>query len=58
MGRGFTGYSQNLVRSGYTVKPILRDHCHERPRLEKPHIFWQKHLHFNITEPVTRDHLP
>ncbi len=31
------------------VKPVLRDHCHKRPR-QTTH-FWQN---FNTTEPVTR----
>ncbi len=41
----------------HTVKPVLRDSCHETACLDRSHIFWQD-LHFNITEPVTRDHLP
>ncbi len=37
-----------------TVKSVLRDDCHERPQITH---FSQKDLHFNITEPVTKDHL-
>ncbi len=35
-----------------TVKPVLRDHL----SWQITH-FWQKDLHFNITESVTKDHL-
>ncbi len=41
----------------YTVKAVLRDHCHETTFLLKTTHFEQKDLPFNITEPVTRDHL-
>ncbi len=43
-----------------TVKPVLRDHCPERPPVltdSETTYFQQKGLHYNITEPVTRDHL-
>ncbi len=26
----------------YTVKPVLRDHCHERPPVLKDQYSWQK----------------
>ena len=41
----------------YTVKAVLRDHCHERPPVLKDHQFWQKVLHSSVYEPVTKDHL-
>ncbi len=41
------------------VKPVLRDHCHERPPFWKTSYSWQKALHFNVPviEPVTKHHL-
>ncbi len=35
------------------TKPVLRDHCHERPPVLKNHYFWQKLRHFNVNEPLT-----
>ncbi len=40
-----------------TVKPVLRDHCQERPLVLKDHILLAESQHFNATEPVTKDHL-
>ncbi len=61
-----TGFTELLKRhvAGYsthgtcacTVKPVLRDHCHEKPPVLTDHTFLAG-LHFNIIEPVTRDHL-
>ncbi len=41
-----------------TVKPVLRDHCRERPPVLKDHISCRKVLHFNVIEPVTWGELP
>ncbi len=40
-----------------TVKPVLRDHCHEGPPVfqKNPTDFWQKVLHFNEIAPVPKD---
>ncbi len=40
----------------YTVKPFLRDHCHETT-VSILRYSRQKVLLFNITEPATKDHL-
>ena len=41
----------------HTVKSVLRDHCQERPPVLKDHILLAESLHFNATQPVTKDHL-
>ncbi len=42
-----------------TVKPVLMDHCHDRPYVLKgPHIPWQKVTHVSATEYATKDRLP
>ncbi len=38
-----------------TVKPVLRDYCHERPLVLKDHIFLAEGLHFSVVEPVTKE---
>ena len=40
-----------------TMKPVLWDHCRERPRVLKTTYFLQKVPHFNTIEPVTKDPL-
>ncbi len=40
-----------------TVKPVLRDHCHERPPVLKDQIFLADRLNFIVIKPVTKDHL-
>ncbi len=40
-----------------TVKPIMRDHCHERPPVLKDHQFLTESPTFQLYEPVTKDHL-
>ncbi len=49
-----------LIR--YTVKPVLRDHCHERPPVLKDHIILAgPRLQYNRTchqrPPVLTDHI-
>ncbi len=39
------------------TKSILRDHCDETPPVFKDHAFLTQALHFNIIEPVLRDHI-
>ncbi len=47
----------------YTVKPVLRDHCDERPPVLKDHQFWAQSLTFQCKltchqrPPVLRDHI-
>ncbi len=41
-----------------TVKPVLRDHCHEKPPVLKDHILLTEVPQFNATEPVTKDLSP
>ncbi len=38
-------------------EPAIRNNCHERSSALQDHILLQKELHFNITAPVTKDHL-
>ncbi len=36
--RGLLGVSLKQGHHGFTVKPVLRDHCHERPPVLKDNI--------------------
>ncbi len=40
-----------------TVKPVLRDHHHEKPLVFKDQIFVAEVLKFSVIEPVMKDHL-
>ncbi len=42
---------------GTTVKPVLRDHCNERPPVLKDHIVLAEGPTLSVIEPVTKDHL-
>ncbi len=41
----------------YTVKPVLREYCYERPPVLKDQIFLSECSNFSVIEPVTKDHL-
>ncbi len=46
-----------MIHFTNTVKPVLRDHCHERPPVLKDHTFLVEVPNFSVIEPVTKDHL-
>ncbi len=55
-------YEKALVHDGGTVKPVLRDHCHETTCLERPDILVRKSyisMQFNLSPktPILRDHI-